>query len=32
MNKRIDMSWDEFDEMRDPRPAENDFDRVVERP
>ncbi|MBV7409914.1 PhoX family phosphatase [Maritimibacter sp. DP1N21-5] len=25
------MSWDEFDEMRDPRPAENDFDRVVER-
>ncbi len=26
-----DLSWDEFDELRDPRPAENDFDRVVER-
>lgn len=25
-----DLSWDEFDELRDPRPAENDFDRVVE--
>lgn len=27
----IDLSWDEFDELRDPRPAENDFDAVVER-
>ncbi|WP_172329611.1 PhoX family phosphatase [Mangrovicoccus sp. HB161399] len=27
----VDLSWDEFDELRDPRPAENDFDRVVER-
>ncbi|MBV7379375.1 PhoX family protein [Maritimibacter dapengensis] len=27
----VDLSWDEFDEMRDPRPAENDFDKVVER-
>ena len=26
----VDLSWDEFDELRDPRPAENDFDRVVE--
>ena len=26
-----DMSWDEFDEHRDPRPAENQFDQVVER-
>lgn len=25
------LSWDEFDELRSPRPAENDFDRVVER-
>ncbi|WP_424929938.1 PhoX family protein [Amaricoccus tamworthensis] len=25
-----DLSWDEFDELRDPRPAGNDFDRVVE--
>lgn len=25
-----DLSWDEFDELRDPRPAESDFDRVVE--
>ena len=25
-----DLSWDEFDELRDPRPAENDFDAVVE--
>lgn len=24
------LSWDEFDELRDPRPAGNDFDRVVE--
>ena len=26
----VDLSWDEFDELRDPRPAENDFDRVVD--
>lgn len=25
------LSWDEFDELRDPRPAETEFDRVVER-
>ncbi|MCA0941808.1 PhoX family phosphatase [Salipiger pacificus] len=30
-NDIIDMSWDEFDELRDPRPAENGFDQVVER-
>ncbi|WP_417255135.1 PhoX family protein [Celeribacter sp.] len=27
----IDLSWDEFDELRDPRPAVNGFDAVVER-
>lgn len=27
----IDLSWDEFDELRDPRGDENDFDHVVER-
>ncbi|MEQ5872301.1 PhoX family phosphatase [Sagittula sp. NFXS13] len=27
----IDLSWDEFDEHRDPRPDTNDFDAVVER-
>ncbi|EKE71774.1 MULTISPECIES: PhoX family phosphatase [Roseobacteraceae] len=26
-----DLSWDEFDEMRDPRPQDNGFDAVVER-
>ncbi|KUF11823.1 PhoX family protein [Pseudoponticoccus marisrubri] len=26
-----DLSWDDFDELRDPRPAESDFDAVVER-
>lgn len=26
-----DLSWDEFDEMRDPRPEDNGFDAVVER-
>ncbi|MEM1361996.1 MAG: PhoX family phosphatase [Pseudomonadota bacterium] len=26
----IDLSWDEYDELRDPRPAESDFDKVVE--
>ena len=25
------LSWDEFDEQRDPRPHDHDFDRVVER-
>lgn len=25
------LSWDEFDELRDPRPDSNDFDAVVER-
>lgn len=27
----IDLSWDDFDEHRDPRPAANEFDQVVER-
>ncbi len=27
----IDLSWDEFDERRDPRPKKNDFDQVVAR-
>ena len=27
----IDLSWDDFDEHRDPRPADNQFDQVVER-
>lgn len=27
----IDLSWDEFDELRDPRPDANGFDAVVER-
>ena len=27
----IDLSWDDFDEHRDPRPDENQFDAVVER-
>lgn len=26
----VHLSWDEFDELRNPRPAESDFDRVVE--
>ena len=25
-----DMSWDDWDELNDPRPASNDFDSVVE--
>ena len=29
-DNRTDLSWDEWDELNDPRPAENDFDRVVE--
>ncbi|MGR3570610.1 PhoX family protein [Brevirhabdus sp.] len=31
IKKTVDLSWDDFDELRDPRPAENDFDAVVER-
>ncbi|MCR8547672.1 PhoX family phosphatase [Salipiger sp. P9] len=31
IKKTVDLSWDEFDELRDPRPAENGFDAVVER-
>ncbi|WP_343504942.1 PhoX family protein [Alloyangia pacifica] len=27
----IDLSWDDFDELRDPRPEGNGFDQVVER-
>ncbi|MBP0483601.1 PhoX family protein [Sagittula salina] len=27
----IDLSWDDFDEHRDPRPDSSDFDAVVER-
>ena len=27
----IDLSWDDFDELRDPRPEDNGFDQVVER-
>ncbi|EEX15662.1 twin-arginine translocation pathway signal [Citreicella sp. SE45] len=30
IKKTIDLSWDDFDELRDPRPAETDFDQVVE--
>lgn len=33
-DKHIDtetLSWDDFDELRDPRPAENGFDQVVDR-
>ncbi|WP_226629053.1 PhoX family protein [Alloyangia pacifica] len=30
-NEIIDLSWDDFDELRDPRPEENGFDQVVER-
>ena len=26
-----DLSWDEWDEMKDPRPARNDFDDVVDQ-
>ncbi len=26
-----DLSWDDFDEARDPRPAQNQFDQVVDR-
>ena len=27
---KFDLSFDEWDELKDPRPADNDFDRVVE--
>ena len=27
---KTELSWDEWDELNDPRPAENDFDRVVD--
>lgn len=27
---KMDLSWDEWDEMNDPRPAENQFDEVVD--
>ncbi|OCX67185.1 transcriptional initiation protein Tat [Thioclava sp. SK-1] len=27
----VDLSWDDFDELRQPRAAENDFDKVVDR-
>ncbi|MQQ07037.1 DUF839 domain-containing protein [Epibacterium sp. SM1979] len=29
-DKRVDLSWDEWDELNDPRPSENEFDQVVE--
>ena len=28
---KMDLSWDDWDELNDPRPVENDFDDVVER-
>ncbi|WP_118138241.1 PhoX family phosphatase [Oceanicella sp. SM1341] len=31
IRKTVDLTWDDFDELRDPRPAETEFDRVVER-
>ncbi|WP_425052046.1 PhoX family protein [Psychromarinibacter sp. S121] len=31
IRKTVNLSWDDFDELRDPRPATNDFDAVVER-
>ena len=31
IKKTVDLSWDDFDELRDPRPVGNDFDQVVER-
>lgn len=31
MTKLTDLSWDEYDELRDPRPARNGFDAVVDR-
>ncbi len=29
-DKRVDLSWDEWDELNDPRPDQNEFDQVVE--
>ncbi|OUD10652.1 transcriptional initiation protein Tat [Marivivens niveibacter] len=29
--KDVDLSWDDFDELRDPRPDANEFDAVVDR-
>ncbi len=29
-DKRVDLSWDDWDELQSARPDENDFDRVVE--
>jgi secreted PhoX family phosphatase len=31
IKKTSDLSWDDFDELRDPRPDSNDFDAVVEQ-
>ena len=31
MTKLTDLSWDDYDELRDPRPARHDFDAVVDR-
>ncbi len=31
LKKTMNLSWDEFDELRDPRPDQNGFDAVVER-
>ncbi len=31
IKRTVDLSWDDFDELRSPRPADNDFDQVVER-
>ena len=31
IKKTTDLSWDDFDELRDPRPDSNDFDAVVEQ-
>ncbi|MGY9045946.1 MAG: PhoX family protein, partial [Rhodobacterales bacterium] len=31
IKKTVALSWDEFDELRSPRSAENEFDQVVER-
>lgn len=30
-SQQTDLSWDEFDELRDPRPSRQDFDAVVDR-
>ncbi|MGC8201723.1 PhoX family protein [Aliiroseovarius sp. PTFE2010] len=31
IKETVDLSWDDFDELRDPRADTNDFDAVVER-